>query len=158
MGMISSSPYMSAYLCLDDTFTFNAEENLTITGIRQVGTQVDLLGAEVSVSGQASRFWEMDLPIEVEKGDRVEMDLYIKDDRFSEYEVCLCTYFIMDYQIRDKSYTMVMPCGMLRMHMEVWDTYLMAFEGIDIGEYYTCYLDPISHPWINSMPQSWKEK
>jgi len=157
-GAITSSPYLGEYLYLNETITFKAQEDLTITGIRQMGTQVNLLGAEVSVSGQARRFWEMDQPIEVEKGDRVAMDLYVKDDRFSEYEVCLCTYFIMDYQIRNKSCSMVMSCGMLRIHMDVWDTYLMAFEGIDIGEYYTCYFDPMQHIWLKNMPQSWKEK
>jgi len=157
-GAITSSPYLGEYLCLDETITFKAQEDLTITGIRQMGAQVNLLGAEVSVSGQARRFWEMDLPIEVENGDRVAMDIYLKDDRFAQYEVDLCTYFIMDYQIRNKSYSMVMPCGMLRIHADVWDTYLMAFEGIDIGEYYTCYFDPMQHIWLKNMPQSWKEK
>ena len=149
---ITTSPYCGGYTYLPDTFTFDAKEDLTITGVHQVGNQLDILGAQVKISGQAAFFWNMDTPIEVEKGDNVKMDLYLRDDRFGEYNVRITSCPIMDYEIRGKAYGMVMPCMLFRWDT-YWDSYLMAFKGIDVGAYYTCYADDYS--WLEELPEAW---
>ena len=152
IGQVPTSPYCGDYAYLPTTFTFEAKEDLTVTGIHYEGTALNILGAQVTVSGQAAFFWNMDTPIEVEKGDNVQMDLYLRDDYFSEYNVCITGYPVMDYEIRGKAYGMVTPCLLFRWDT-YWDSYLMAFKGIDVGAYYT-YLTDYTY-WLEEMPEAW---
>ena len=153
-GLITSA-YFGRNTYIPNTFTFEAFENLTVTGIHYEGPALDILGAQVRITGQAAFFWNMDTPIEVEKGDKVEIDLYLRDDRFREPCVCITAYPVMDYEIRGKSYGMVMPCLLIRGWTEYWETYLMAFEGIDMSAYYTCFAEDTS--WLEELPESWLE-
>ena len=154
---LNHSPYFGSYTFLGDFFAFTAETDLIVTGIRQFDTDLDVLGAQVTVGKQVSYFWEMDIPIEVKKGEKVEIDLYLRDDRFAKHDVCITSYIIMDYEIRGKAYEMITPCYLLRWDMHCWDSYLMAFEGIDAGPYYACYLDPMNDSWLEELPESWLE-
>lgn len=154
--VIPGTPYSDGYIQLGRIFTFDAQEDLTLTGVHQLGVEVDILGARVRIGDAADYFWDMQRPLEVEAGTYVEIDLFVKDARLTQYETCLTTYLVMDYQIKNKEYGMVVPWTATYSHVQVWDTYLMAFEGIDIGKYYTCYYERFMvENWLQELPEEW---
>ena len=157
IGAITDSPYNGGYVLLQDALSFVATRDLTITGVRQYGVQVNMLGARVKIYGSESVdfYWDMQQPLDVKAGDSVKITLYIKDDRFAEYEGGVSTTFLMDYEVRGKAYTMNLPCLLSRINYYAWDAYLMGFEGYDIGEYYTCYYVPMFDGWIRELPEKW---
>jgi len=144
-------PYKDGYARLEKVMKFEALEDLTLTGLRWVGTQVNILTCRVRVSGQPDYFWDMTRPIEVEKGDEVVIDLYLKDARLEQFEVALTNYLALDYQIRDKTLCLPVRCWLTRNN-DIWDTYLMAFEGVDIGAYYDLYYDLTMDDWRDAIP------
>lgn len=156
---VVDSPYNGGYVLLNNALSFTATEDITITGVRQLGVEVGLLGARVVLSGStnADFYWDLQRPLEIEEGDAVNISLYLKDDRFAEYEVGITTYFILDYEVNGKSYNMCLPCLLSRLNNKAWDVYLMAAEGYDMGEYYNCYFVPLVESWIRDLPEEWRQ-
>ncbi len=155
LGGVPGTPYTNGYIQLGSFFTFDTQEDLTLTGVHQVGVEVGLLGARVRIDGAQDYFWDLQRPLELEAGAHVEIDLFVKDARLAQYEIFLTTNFVLDYQIKNKTYGMVKAWFANYFHSRVWDTYLMAFEGIDIGEYYTCYYERTNSEWIQELPEEW---
>lgn len=153
------SQFNGGYYALrnDDAFEFVAEKDMTVTGIRQLGVEVGLLGAQVSISGStvADYFWDLQRPLEIQKGDKVSISLYIKDDKFSQYEMTITTYIILDYEINGKAFTKCMPCKFRRYNNYGWDVYLMLEKNYDIGQYYACFYGTKHDYWLSELPEEW---
>lgn len=156
--------YTDGYASLGNTFVFTVQESLTVLGLHQLDTEVPeipVIGAKVRIleeglDGQfvtiMDYYWDTEQPLTFEPGTTVAIDLYVKDDRFCQYEFCFTACFFMDYEIRDKQYQYPSPMMLNCIHDNVWDTYLLAFEGVDVGEYYTCYVYPTSYDWVREIP------
>ena len=162
LRVISTLPdcaYNGGYAKLNDVFQFTATKDLTVTGIRQLGTEVNMLGARVQITGSsgADYYWDLQQPLEIQEGDSVSITLYLKDDRFTQYEVGITTYFVMDYEVKDKPFSISTPALLSRLNTECWDVYLMLGENCDVGEYYTCYYVPLWEAWIRDLPEEWQQ-
>ena len=153
-AMLTGSPYTNGIVNLDKNFHFIAQEDLTITGYHLVGTQIDILGAQVQVGKQAPYFWNMERPIEVAAGEEVIIDVYVYDERFAEHDVYINTTLMMDYEIRGQSYCLRVPNGLLRIDLSVWDSYLMAFCGVDLSAY-LAYQGLLQSDWLYNLPEAW---
>jgi len=122
--------------------------------------QIEMLGGRVQITGDtnADFYWDLQQPLDISEGDMVNITLFLKDERFAQYEVGISTCIVMDYEINNKAYGMNLPCLLARINNRGWDTYLMAFEGYDMGEYYTCYYVPwFERWWLNDLPEGWLE-
>lgn len=155
---ITDSPYNGGFVRLPDALSFSAQKDISITGIRNIGSKVDILGGKVQISNSTSNvdyFWDLQQPLFIDSGSDVSIELYLKDDRFSNYEVNCTLYLLMDYEIDGKSYMMTLPCKLDRIN-NIWDSYFLALSGYDIGEYYTCFYVPQYENWINLLPNDWR--
>jgi len=153
-------PYIE-YVQAREMFQFTAKEDLTITGCRQpfMENPIHMLGARVQINGSTNTnfYWDLQRPIELKKGDQVTIDLIFKDERFNEYLFETRTIAVLDYEIRGKSHVIPMRLSFYRGGEIIWDPYLLAFEGADIGNYYTCYYRPTAGSWIDELPEAWRE-
>ena len=154
----SDNAYLNGYALLPNAFAFTAQKDMTISGIRQYGAEVDLLGARISTSGNSmDYYWDMEQPIYVSAGEEVSIDVFVYDTRLKQYELNMLTYLMMDYEIGSQTFAMRSACCFTRMN-DVWDTYFLAFEGYDIGEYYTCFYNPDWHGWwLDTLPDDWRK-
>jgi len=152
---LRSSPYNGCIEKVEEVFSFDAEKDMTITGIGELtyGTEMQILAAKIRIKGHADYFWDMQRPIDVEAGSHVDIDLYLQDSRFEEYDPCIITYFFMNYSIGPKSYVCPVNACFQRTMLS-WDTFLMAFKGIDIGEYYIYMKTPYNNDWLQELPES----
>ena len=159
IGLLPDCSYNGGYAKLNDVFQFTAAKDLTVTGIRQLGVEVNALGARVVISGEKSAdfYWDLQQPLEIQQGDTVAITLYLKDERFTQYEVGITTYFVMDYEVKDKPFSISTPALLSRLNLECWDVYLMLAENCDVGEYYTCYYVPLWEAWIRDLPEEWQQ-
>jgi len=153
-GVINESPYTDGYTSLTDIIEFEAAENLTLTGLRQIGTQIPIVACKLQITDQPDHYWDMTRPVEVRKGDKVQISLYLKDDRFQQIHVGLTNYLALDYQLRNKSLCLFRRCALNRSSVRyLWDVYLMVFEGIDVGPYYDTYLRIENPDYIDLPPE-----
>jgi len=159
IGALDETPYTDGIVQLYDALSFTAQQDLTVTGLHQIGVQIEILGGRVQIEGEtnADFYWDIQRPLDIAKGDQVNITLFLKDERFAQYEVGISTCIVMDYEVNGKAYTMNLPCLLARINNRCWDTYLMAFEGYDMGEYYDCYYAPWYLSWINDLPEDWLE-
>ena len=160
IGALQNTPYTGGVVQLQDALSFTALKDLTITGVHQVGVQIEMLGGRVQITGDtdADFYWDLQQPLDISEGDMVNITLFLRDERFAQYEVGISTCIVMDYEINSKTYGMNLPCLFARINNRGWDTYLMAFEGYDMGEYYTCYYVPwFERWWLNDLPEGWLE-
>ena len=160
IGALLATPYTGGVVQLQDALSFTALKDLTVTGVHQVGVQIEMLGGRVQITGDtnADFYWDLQQPLDISEGDMVNITLFLKDERFAQYEVGISTCIVMDYEINNKAYGMNLPCLLARINNRGWDTYLMAFEGYDMGEYYTCYYVPwFERWWLNDLPEGWLE-
>ena len=148
-------PYNGGYVRLFDPLGFRSVKDVTLTGVHSFGTDVPILGGRVTMGGQ-DFYWDMKTPLDVPAEQDVAIDVYFRDERFTQYEVCCTVYLVMEYELEGRTHTMTVPCCVDRLH-PIWDTYLMAFEGIDLGEYYTCFYSPQYENYIWLLPEKWKK-
>lgn len=161
LGSLPDSAYSGGYAMLPEAFLFEAQKDLTITGARCLGADVELLGGRVRLrdaqgANVTDYFWDGTMPVEIPAGQTVALDILLYDERFAQYEVGCTVALMMDYEINGKAHSMMMPCDLTRYN-SVWDTYLMAFAGIDVGEFYTCfYLPQFADYYMDKLPESWR--
>ncbi len=150
--------YNGSYTKVAEMYSFDTETDLTVTGMSQLtcGTEIQILAARVRIQGQADYFWDMQRPIEVAAGTHVDIDLYLKDARWEEYHPRITTYFLLDYTVGQENHVLTVN-ACFEPIISFWDIYLMAFEGIDMGEYYTYMVTPYSNGWLNELPEEWLE-
>lgn len=151
---LPGSPYTNGIVNLEKNFHFVANEDLTITGFRIVGSQLKILGAQVQIGKESPYFWDMERPLEVAAGEEVIIDVYIYDERFTQHDVYINTTLILDYQIRNQAYHFGIPNGLIRIDFGIWDTYLMAFRGVDLSAYLS-YQGLSQSDWLLDLPESW---
>lgn len=151
---LPGSPYTNGIVNLENNFHFIANEDLTITGSRIVGSQLEILGAQVQIGNKSSYFWDMKRPIEVAANEEVIIDVYVRDERFTKYNVYINTTLILDYQIRNEDYHYGVPNGLFRYDSSIWDTYLMAFCGVDLSSY-LAYQGILQADWLDDLPEAW---
>jgi len=154
---LNGSTHISCYEKIEDLFSFDAERDLTITGMSQLtcGTEIEILAARVRIRGQADYFWDMQRPIEVEAGAHVDIDLYLKDARFEEFDPRIIAFYLLEYTIGQESHVCYVITSFQRS-IPMWDIYLMAFEGIDMRPYHTQIVAP-DNDWLNELPKEWLE-
>ena len=161
------NPYHDGYLRLSSALQFTTLKDITITGVRTLGADIPIVGAlvrmgeqvnkdRISFSGVNDFYWDLKMPIDVPAGPVVSVDLFFRDERFAQYETNSTVYVVMEYEMEGRACTMTIPCGLDRQN-SIWDTYLMAFEGIDLGEYYTCFYNPQYADYVWTMPEEWRK-
>ena len=151
-------------------FWINATEDLTVTGVRQFETgdrAVDIIGAKIQLLDKEAMedkgkqvvlmeyFWDLAQPLDIAAGTLAKIDLYVQDERMKNFDGCFTAYFFLDYTVRDQTDAILSPCRLSRLNDNVWDTYLMAFEGVDMGEYYNVYYASTSD-WRWELPEAWR--
>ena len=155
---------------LPGLFWVNATEDLTVTGVRQFETgdrAVDIIGAKIQMLDKEAMedegkqvvlmeyFWDPGQLLDIAAGTLAKIDLYVQDERLKNFEGCFTAYFFLDYTVRDQTDSILSPCRLSRLNDNVWDTYLMAFEGVDMGEYYNVYYASTSD-WRWELPEDWR--
>ena len=169
IGLLNTreNPYHAGFFRVNSALEFRAAKDITITGVRTLGADIPMVGAlvrmgeqvdkdTISFSGVNDFYWDLKMPIDVPAGPVVSVDLYLRDERFAQYETCSTLYVVMEYELEGRACTMTVPCYLRRIN-RIWDTYLMAFEGIDLGEYYTCFYNPQYADYVWRMPEEWKK-
>ncbi len=154
---LNGSTHISCYEKIEELFSFDAERDLTITGMSQLtsGMEIEILAARVRIRGQADYFWDMQRPIEVEAGTHVDIDLYLKDARFEEFDPRIIAFYLLEYTIGQESHVCYVTTSFQRS-IPMWDIYLMAFKGIDMRPYHTQIVAP-DNDWLNELPKEWLE-
>ena len=163
---IQQNPYCDGYAILSFGMNFTAKKDITLTSLKAENTVAELLGGKVQYRDANQNitmdyFWDGKQPIDIPAGTNVVIDAYVHNERFREYEVNCTTTLTMNYEIDGKQATAMSYCVM-RRYNKPWDTYLMAFHGYDIGEYYVCYgnrYDPktiFSGLMYDSLPEAWR--
>ena len=72
----------------------------------------------------------------------------------------MTTTIFVDYIVvsTGEEFTFMVPCQLMRFN-KMWDTYCLAFLGIDVGEYYHYFRDEVMEVcWINEIPESWRKE
>lgn len=154
---------------LPGLFYVETTEDLTLTGIRQFETgdrAVNILGAKVwmldkKIWKEEGRevvlmefLWDPNQPLDIAADSLVKIDLYVQDERLKNFDGCFTAFFFLDYAVRNQTDSILNPARLCRLNEHVWDTYLMAFEGIDLGEYYNVYYAS-TLAWRKELPEGW---
>jgi len=160
-GAISESAFTGGII-RDSGFHFEARKDLTVTGLQALGIDAEVLGGSVQIlkgnkNTASDYFWDGQQPLEFEAGTEVEITVYLRHKSFEEYEVSVSGCLIMNYTLGNQAHQATRPCTWNRHNNRFWDTYLMAFKGIDIGEYYACYYRPILESWFDELPEAWRK-
>ena len=161
------NPYHDGFHRVCGALELKVQRDMTITGVRSYGADIPMVGALVRLgtagengnldsSGVNDFYWDLKIPLDISAGQMISMDLFLRDDRFQQYEMHCMLYLLVDYEQEGRSQTMTIPLDLWRNN-PVWDTYLMAFEGIDLGEYYTCFYNPQYDDFVWRLPEEWKK-
>lgn len=158
MALVDNA-YRDGYARLWNALEFNTTADITLTGIEAKDSDVELLGGRVQYTDSSDNsgmdfYWDGKQPLDIPSGTHVVITPYAYDERFKSYEHISTMLLLMDYEVEGVAQTMAVPC-MLQRFNDVWDTYLLAFERYDIGEYYICYGN-LADNWVREMPESWK--
>lgn len=156
------SPYAEGYLHTPDGFQFNTLEDILLTGIRcSEGTDAQAIGAKLACTAGLSDttiFWDGVTPLKVEAASKVSASVYLYSEKFKEYEMNMTTTIYLDYELvsTGEKCTFAMQYHFPRSN-NVWDTYCLAFLGIDVGEYYHYFSEEmIGVGWLRELPESWR--
>ena len=162
LGASGDSPYAEGYMKVDEAIRFRAEEDILLTGMRFAdGTPAELLGARVTNTSATSMeyFWNGRDPIRMDSGSNVSMTLYLYSARFREYEMSMTGTVYVDYVRASTGAedTMAVPCKISRYN-RMWDTYCLAFLGVDVGEYYHDFSGEVMElNWMEEIPEGWRK-
>lgn len=161
---ITDNPHLGGYIKLWNAMRFATSEDITLTGLRwQGGHQLELIGAQIQLGAEDSAIdflWDGKQPLLLEKGSSVNLSAYLYGEALKEYEVCFSGFLYLDYTLVDsgKEDTFAMPC-FIRRENEAWDTYCLAFLGVDVGEYYHYFQNRLLRTaWITEIPESWRKE
>ena len=145
-------------------FFFTAKEDLVITGAKLLegpNSTAKILAGRVQVYEKGTLgtdvpvleyFWDAHTPLEFEEGQNIRIDLCIRDERVKKYEVGFTRFTFLECAYRGQ------PCAYYHEHLEQrdgypWDIYLMAFAGVNIGEYY--HYNQNVKDWYKDIPAEW---
>ena len=164
LGASGDSAYAQGYMKMNSAIRFNTNEDVVLKGLRcSDGAEVELLGAQIESATEDNSinyFWNGKDPVRVESASNLAVSLYLYSDRFKEYEMNMTTIIYVDYVVSSTGaeYTFAVPCRISR-HNKLWDTYCLAFLGVDVGEYYHYFGDEVMELyWINEIPESWRKE
>lgn len=136
-------------------FGFIAAETVVLVGLTKPA-ELNCLGAHVQyLDGQGTvasdLYWDMQQPLKIDPGQRVAIDVIVKDGRLARHEMLESVEFILDYEVNGKLCSLTANSSLSRT-LGIWDCYLMAFAGCDTGGYYACYLAPMR---FANLPEEW---
>lgn len=162
ISFIDNNPHNGGYIQVRGAMSFTAQKDMTITGLRVENTTAQVLGCRVSVSGgelgSMDFHWDMQQPLEISKDTYVKIDLILYSEAYADFYISLSLLTTMEYEIGDSAYSAAKLVG-AEAYPYIWDIYLTAFAGIDMGGYYTCYY-PFTQSgadWLEYIPESWKQ-
>lgn len=164
LGASGDSPYAKGYMKMNSAIRFNTNEDIVLKSLRCVdGTEAEILGAQIenaTEDNSINYFWNGKDPVRVESASNLAVSLYLYSDRFKEYEMNMTTIIYVDYVVSSTGaeYTFSVPCRISR-HNKLWDTFCLAFLGVDVGEYYHYFGDEVMELyWLNEIPESWRKE
>jgi len=158
-GATSSGYVPGPYGYYSFSFSFVAKDDITVTGIHPLTTHSDpakIQGGYVQVSELVDGkevlvldyLWDTESPLTFEDGQIVRIRVAAQDDRLKAYYVGFYNGLFLDYTYRGKAYTALAENRQYRLG-DLWDLYLMVFEGVDVGEGYYYYLGRDDRPdWL----------
>ena len=144
---ITACPFNGGYVMIPDALSFVTEDNITVTGLRTLGSDLQILGGRVRIRASQDEgasldsLWDCMQPLHLSQGNNVSIELYFCDDSFREFEVNRILYVLMDYEMSGNAYSMLIPCNLVRYN-NVWDMYFRYLAGYDIAQYYTNFYVP----------------
>ena len=163
MYTLYDSPYADGHMNLHEALRFTAEEDLALTGLSwQGGGDLEVLGAQVQSKANNNAMdylWECKQPLMLDKGTNINLSVYLHSEMLKEYEAGLTGFLYLDYTLLNTGveYTFVVPCRISRIN-SAWDTYCLAFLGVDVGEYYHYFQDEVPQlQWLDKLPDSWRK-
>ena len=149
------------YALIRDAVWFRTTKDISLTALTAEEIESELIGCRVKYLDPQENptmdfYWDGKTPLDIPANTNVAINVYFFDERFTSYEVTLTTMLKLDYDVDDTHKSFTTPAFMHRQN-NIWDTYLMAFHGYDIGEYYTCYYNfGSSSSWWEVMPEAWR--
>ncbi len=161
LGTVFDTAYADGYIGLD-LMGFTTTEAVTLTGLRwSGGGDLEVAGAKFQSKAENSNadfLWDGKQPLMLDKGVGANLVVYLYGERLKEYEMAFTGFLYVDYVLTDtgKEYTAAIPCKQNRRN-QLWDTYCLAFLGVDVGEYYHYFpKDSMRTSWFAELPESWK--
>ena len=157
----SDDAYSKGYANISQAVWFRSTKDITLTGLTAEKIDLELVGCKVKYLDPQENpimdfYWDGKTPLDIPASTYVAIDVYLYDERFTSYEVTLTTMLKLDYDVDDTHKSFTTPALLYRQN-NIWDTYLMALHGYDIGEYYTCYYNfDSSSSWWEVMPETWR--
>ena len=147
-----------------ESFHFTARDGLTVTGAKLLeapGSTAKVLAGRVQVYEKGvlggdvlimEYLWDTHTPLEFEEGQIVQIELCIRDDRLENYQIGFTSYRFLECTYRGQ------PCAYYTEKTQhrighPWDIYLMAFAGVDVGEYW--YYHNPTVDWFQDIPAEW---
>lgn len=163
MGASGDSPYADGYMKLNEAVHFRTKDDLILTGLRyDSDVHAEVLGAKIestSPENSVDFFWNGKDPIKLESGADLVVTVYLYSDSFMEYEMSMTGALVIEYALASTGaeYSASVPCKISRYN-KLWDTYCLAFLGVDVGEYYHYFRDEIMEiAWISELPEGWRK-
>ena len=164
LGASGDSPYAEGYMKIEGAIRFHANEDMILTGLRcSNAAEVQILGAQIEITSAGSSmnyYWNGVDPVTVDNGSDLTMTVYLYSEKFQEYEMSMTSILHVDYALSSTGaeFSLAIPCKISRYN-RLWDTYCLAFLGVDVGEYYHYFHDTIWEvSWIKEIPESWQTK
>jgi len=164
-GGLHAAPFPISDGMWQVTFSGEVENDTTVTGVRQLQTQVapvKVLCGNVQIYEKVEGkeelvlvleyLWDTRTPLEFERGQFVQIDLCVQDDRLKDYHVGFTSYLFLDYTVRGVKYTTISEAR-YAIHDDPWNIYLMAFSNVDVGEAH--YYNEPKIGWFQDIPAQW---
>lgn len=159
---IQWNPFNGGYLLAEEAMYFQAQKDITITGLRCEDIDAKVLGCRVYIEsdkGNMDFHWDMQQPLDISQGARVKIDPIFYSQEFEDFSFNYSMRMTLDYEVNNKAYSAVQQFKVGTSFPAFWDVYLTVFEGVDIGGYYVCFNSVISEgaDWMHYIPESWKQ-
>jgi len=155
------SPYSNGYIQVQEAVSLRTQKDMTITGMQCEMLEAIALGCHVVASGPSGDmdfYWDMQQPLEICEGTKVTIDLVLRSQDYEELWYNHTAQIKLDYEVNGGEYSFENQIWVASFEIPLWDAYLMAFLGVDLGEYYTSYYAVRNGTdWMDFLPESWLE-
>ncbi len=156
------SPYSNGYIQVQEAIAIQAHKDITITGLQCEMIAGKAVGCRVVISspaGDMDFYWDMQQPLDISEGSKVTMDLILHSQDYQELWSYHTVQIKLDYEVSGREYSFENQLGIgfgYNGMSSFWDAYLIAFLGVDLGDYYVSYYAEVYEAdWLAFLPEDW---
>lgn len=156
------SPYSNGYIQVQEAIAIRANKDITITGLQCEMIAGKAVGCRVVISspaGDVDFYWDMHQPLDISEGSKVTMDLILHSQDYQELWSYHTVQIKLDYEVSGREYSFENQLGIgfgYNGMLSFWDAYLIAFLGVDLGDYYVSYYAEVYEAdWLAFLPEDW---